>query len=99
MPGAPMVVIGIPRVSRAGRSSLPAPVGLEETFYAIEVEEVIDPRDYANRPDALKAITQRYHAALEGLIRRYPEQYFWLHRRWKTQPAAKKGKTEVRAAA
>lgn len=58
--------------------------------YEVIAEEVIDPRDYASRPDAVKVITQRYHAALERLIRRHPEQYFWLHRRWKTQPTAKK---------
>jgi KDO2-lipid IV(A) lauroyltransferase len=38
----------------------------------------------------VKAITQRYHAALEGLVRAYPEQYFWLHRRWKTVPPTRK---------
>ena len=72
-----LVVIGVPRLGAAFR-------------YEITLEEVIDPRDYAHRPDAVKAITQRYHAALERLIRRHPEQYFWLHRRWKTAPAARK---------
>lgn len=55
--------------------------------YDIVCEDIIDPDDYANHPDAVKAITQRYHDALARLIRRYPEQYFWLHRRWKSQPA------------
>jgi KDO2-lipid IV(A) lauroyltransferase len=81
-----VVVTGVPRVSREGRACLPAPAGMEETFYAVEVEDVIDPRDYAGRADAVKAITERYTAALERLIRRHPEQYFWLHRRWKSQP-------------
>ncbi len=81
-----MLVLGVPRVSRADRATLPGPAGMDGTYYAIEVEDVIDPRDYANRPDAVKAITQRYTAALERLIRRHPEQYFWLHRRWKHQP-------------
>lgn len=76
---APMAVVGVPRVGGPMR-------------YETVCEEVIDPREYAARPDAVKAITQRYHAALERLIRRHPEQYFWLHRRWKTQPAARKGK-------
>jgi KDO2-lipid IV(A) lauroyltransferase len=76
---APLVVVGTPRVG----------VPLD---YRIVAEEMIDPRDYATRSDAVRAITQRYHEALERLIRRYPEQYFWLHRRWKTQPAVRKGK-------
>jgi KDO2-lipid IV(A) lauroyltransferase len=29
---------------------------------------------------------------LERIVRRFPEQYFWLHRRWKHQPAARKRK-------
>ena len=71
-----MVVCGTPRVAEPMR-------------YEIVNEEVIDPRDYADRGDAVKAITQRYHDALERLIRRHPEQYFWLHRRWKSQPKQK----------
>ena len=55
--------------------------------YAAIVEEVILPEDYEGDPDAVRAITQRFTSALERLIRRYPEQYFWLHRRWKHQPA------------
>jgi KDO2-lipid IV(A) lauroyltransferase len=84
-----LVVMGVPRVNRAGRATAKPPAGMRETFYALEVEELIDPREYAHRADAIKAITQRYTAALERLVRRHPEQYFWLHRRWKRQPRAK----------
>jgi KDO2-lipid IV(A) lauroyltransferase len=38
----------------------------------------------------LSAITQRFTSALERAVRRHPEQYFWLHRRWKHQPKARK---------
>lgn len=31
--------------------------------------------------------TQRFQAALEERIRRHPDQWLWIHRRWKTQPA------------
>ena len=70
---APLVVIGVPRTR-------------EPFFYEVVCEEVIDPRDFSGRADAVRAITERYTAALERLVRRHPEQYFWLHRRWKHQP-------------
>ncbi len=55
-------------------------------------EDVILPEEYAGRPDAVRAITQRFTAALERLVRQAPEQYFWLHRRWKHEPPVRKGK-------
>jgi KDO2-lipid IV(A) lauroyltransferase len=55
--------------------------------YQMVIEDVIEPDQYRHRPDAVRAITQRYTHALEQLIRSAPEQYLWLHRRWKSQPA------------
>src|SRR5262249_32861073 len=72
----PLVVVGVPKVRR------------RPMHYHVVVEELIEPSDFAGRPDAVRAITQRYTAALERVIRSHPEQYFWLHRRWKHQPAA-----------
>ncbi len=41
-------------------------------------------------PDAtVELITQSYTSLLEEYVRRYPEQYFWFHRRWKTKPITK----------
>ena len=36
--------------------------------------------------DTVESLTQRHVKILEGFIRQYPEQYFWLHRRWKKRP-------------
>ncbi len=36
--------------------------------------------------DNIRNITQAYTANLEKWVRKYPEQYFWMHRRWKTKP-------------
>ena len=47
---------------------------------------MIHPEEYDRTPDAIRAITQRFTADLERLVRLAPEQYFWLHRRWKHQP-------------
>lgn len=58
---------------------------------------VIDPSDFAAAPDAVKRITQSFTTALERLIRQHPEQYFWLHRRWKHQPIERKSKKSAAA--
>jgi KDO2-lipid IV(A) lauroyltransferase len=89
---AVVIVVGFPRVSRADfpqRADFDPAAPLAPMFYAIRCADVIDPRDYASDPNAVRAITQRYTSALERLIREHPEQYFWLHRRWKHQPKAR----------
>lgn len=30
--------------------------------------------------------TRRCNAVMEGMLRRYPEQWIWFHKRWKTRP-------------
>jgi KDO2-lipid IV(A) lauroyltransferase len=39
--------------------------------------------------DALEN-TARFTAAIEGFVRRYPNQWLWVHRRWKTRPEGEK---------
>ena len=35
--------------------------------------------------------TATFTAAIEGYVRRYPEQWLWVHPRWKTRPAGEEG--------
>jgi KDO2-lipid IV(A) lauroyltransferase len=43
-----------------------------------------DPR--AEHAAEEERLMNAYHRCLEDVIRQAPEQYFWWHRRWKTQP-------------
>ncbi len=76
---APIFVLGAARVGHPLR-------------YRVYFEDLIFPEDYAKQPNAAQAMTERFTRALERLVRRHPEQYFWLHRRWKSQPPVRKGK-------
>jgi KDO2-lipid IV(A) lauroyltransferase len=44
------------------------------------------PPEGASPEEAARHYTQAYTTALEGFVRSHPEQYFWMHRRWKTRP-------------
>ncbi len=39
-----------------------------------------------DRKQALKELTQAWSAVLESYVRRYPDHWVWMHRRWKTKP-------------
>ncbi len=39
-----------------------------------------------NEKKDIKVNTQLYNTVIESMVRRYPEQWFWMHDRWKTRP-------------
>jgi KDO2-lipid IV(A) lauroyltransferase len=36
--------------------------------------------------EAIRRNTRAYNAALERMLLRHPEQWIWMHRRWKLEP-------------
>jgi KDO2-lipid IV(A) lauroyltransferase len=55
-------------------------------FRAI-VGEPIYPRDTADVSAETLRITAAFTKTIEKWVRRWPGQYLWLHRRWKSKPA------------
>ncbi|HUA34644.1 MAG TPA: 4'-phosphopantetheinyl transferase superfamily protein [Candidatus Binataceae bacterium] len=51
--------------------------------HVLHFEDPLETIDTGNADADLRANTQMYNAALERMIYRHPEQWFWLHRRWK----------------
>ncbi len=73
---------------RTGAVVLPAYAVWEERAkrYVIRIEppvELIRTEDFARD---VAANTARFTALIEDLIRRYPDQWLWIHRRWHTRP-------------
>ena len=75
----------------AMRYQLPIVIGygkrLSENFeFEMGIQRVIHPREWAGRQDELTWITREFTRALEEVVRSAPEQYLWVHRRWKHRP-------------
>ena len=58
----------------------------EQYHFELGIERVMYPQEWADKDDPMMWITQEYTTALEGIVRRAPEQYLWVHRRWKHRP-------------
>ena len=55
--------------------------------YELIVDEIFLPEPTGDREADVQELTQRITSRIEKRIRECPEQWFWVHRRWKTQPA------------
>lgn len=55
--------------------------------FMIHTEEPLDPATLdGDRDSKVQAICAFYTQAVERIVRAYPEQWFWMHKRWKTRP-------------
>jgi KDO2-lipid IV(A) lauroyltransferase len=58
----------------------------KDDTHKLVVEEPIDPSLGGTDEEAIKRYTQQWTNALERYVRKYPEQWVWIHKRWKTAP-------------
>ncbi len=54
--------------------------------YKVIHGDVIEPARTGDRQQDIIQTTAAFTLAMENLIRAYPEQWLWIHKRWKTRP-------------
>jgi len=59
---------------------------LKNGHYVVEFKEIQTSDLDGPTPENLWELTRRFTEILEENIRKYPDQWFWMHRRWKTRP-------------
>jgi KDO2-lipid IV(A) lauroyltransferase len=48
------------------------------------LEEPIYIQESSNKEEDIRKLTQAYTSLLEDYVRKYPDHWFWPHRRWKS---------------
>lgn len=69
----------------------------EPLHFEIGCPGVADPLDLPAELRDVTALTQWYNDRIGEAIYRTPEQFWWVHRRWKEKPVRKTSKTKVAA--
>lgn len=56
----------------------------KENKYKVKIWEPIKAEKALNKKEAIQKLTNVVNKRLEEWIRKYPKEWFWLHRRWKS---------------
>lgn len=71
----------------SGASIVPAfMVRREGDKHVMVIDKPVEIADTGNKEADLLTNTKRWSDIVESYIRRYPDQWVWMHRRWKTRP-------------
>ncbi|HKV80735.1 MAG TPA: lysophospholipid acyltransferase family protein [Candidatus Sulfotelmatobacter sp.] len=54
--------------------------------YRLRFDPAIELVRTGNLEADITANTQKFNNVIEGYVRKYPDQWLWVHRRWKTRP-------------
>jgi KDO2-lipid IV(A) lauroyltransferase len=77
---------------RTGAPVLPvfAPWDKERKKFLLLIDEPVAFALSGDEVQDVRALTQAYTSVVEKYVRRYPDQWLWIHRRWKTRPPGEK---------
>jgi Kdo2-lipid IVA lauroyltransferase/acyltransferase len=93
---------GVPACTASGMARIAARTGAavvpgfllweeSEQKYVLHFGGLLDVVDTGDAEQDVLTNTAAFTAAIEGYVRQYPEQWLWMHRRWKTRPAGEEG--------
>jgi Kdo2-lipid IVA lauroyltransferase/acyltransferase len=73
---------------RTGAVVLPGYIVWDERarVHRLCFEPPVETVSTGNQKEDIAANTARYTKVLESIIRRHPDQWLWIHRRWRTRP-------------
>jgi Kdo2-lipid IVA lauroyltransferase/acyltransferase len=60
-------------------------------IHRLHFEPSVETIDTGNQKEDVQTNTARYTKVLENVIRQHPDQWLWIHRRWKTRPVGEPG--------
>jgi KDO2-lipid IV(A) lauroyltransferase len=79
-----------------GADLLPAfMIRKKDNTFKLMIEKPIEIPEEKGTDEDVKRYTQAWTDVLEKYIKKYPDQWVWLHPRWKTRPTAKEKLVKV----
>lgn len=55
--------------------------------FVLRIDPPLDAKLTGNEEEDIRQITSQFTSLIESYVRRYPEQWLWVHKRWNTRPA------------
>jgi KDO2-lipid IV(A) lauroyltransferase len=75
---------------RTGAEVLPVFAPWDRQRIRLIIGEPLRVERTGDEDEDVRRLTQEYTRVVEEYVRRYPDQWLWIHRRWKTRPSGEK---------
>jgi KDO2-lipid IV(A) lauroyltransferase len=78
---------------RTGALVLPvfAPWDKKRGRFLLKIDEPLNYNATGDEEEDMRRLTQLFTSVVEKYVRLYPDQWLWIHRRWKTRPPGEPG--------
>ncbi len=70
----------------SGAPIIPCLLIREGGRHRLVIEDPMEMEEKSTKDETIRFNTERWSRLIESYVRKYPEQWVWMHRRWKTKP-------------